>query len=73
MNICTGWSPPCTSLRSAIIVKSSNIHQVEVQYVASGASDGVHFLIFSLTYFLQIFKWEFGVLFESSGTALHGL
>ena len=39
MNICTGWSPPCTGSRETIIAHAS----VKVKDVASAASDGAHF------------------------------
>ena len=41
MNICTGWSPPCTDSRETISAYHSAC--IKVKDVASAASDGAHF------------------------------
>ena len=42
MNICTGWSPPCTDSRETISAYLAHA-SVKVKDVASAASDGAHF------------------------------
>ena len=43
MNICSGWSPPCTDSRETISAYHVAHASIKVKDVASAASDGAHF------------------------------